>query len=115
MATITRFEELEIWQKARQLANDIFKAYSNSEPFSKDYQLKDQINRSSGSIVDNIAEGFERNGRNEFIQFLSIAKGSVGEVKAQLYRAFDRNYITKELFDSLYTEADELGKKIGGF
>jgi four helix bundle protein len=115
MATITKFEDLEIWQKARQLANDIFKAYTNSELFSRDYQLKDQINGSSGSIADNIAEGFERNGRNEFVQFLSIAKGSAGEVKSQLYRAFDRNYIAKEQFDSLYAEADELGKKIGGF
>ena len=115
MVTITRFEELEIWQKAKQLANGIFQSYCNSELFSKDYQLKGQINRSSGSVMDNIAEGFERNGRNEFIQFLSIAKGSVGEVKSQLHRAFDRNYITKEQFDSLYSEADELGKKIGGF
>lgn len=115
MATITKFEELEIWQKARQLANNVFQSYTNSEPFSKDYKLKEQINRSSGSVMDNIAEGFGRNGRNEFVQFLSIAKGSIGEVKSQLYRAFDRNYIPKELFDALYTEADELGKKIGGF
>lgn len=115
MSTIAKFEDLEIWQKAKKLANEIFQSYSHSELFSKDYQLKDQINRSSGSIMDNIAEGFERNGRNEIIQFLSIAKGSVGEVKSQLHRAFDRNYITKERFDTLYNEADELGKKIGGF
>jgi four helix bundle protein len=115
MATITKFEELEIWQEARQLAQNIFQAYTGSESFSKDFKLKEQINRSSGSIMDNIAEGFERNGRNEFIQFLSIAKGSIGEVKSQLHRAFDRDYIKKELFDTLYFKADELGKKIGGF
>lgn len=115
MATVTKFEELEIWQKARELAQDIFAAYPNSDSFYKDYKLKEQINRASGSIMDNIAEGFERNGRNEFIQFLSIAKGSAGEVKSQLYRALDRRYISKELFDKLYNRAEELGKKIGGF
>lgn len=115
MATITKFEELEIWREARQLAQEIFQAYTGSELFSKDFKSKEQVNRSRGSIMDNIAEGFERNGRNEFIQFLSIAKGSIGEVKSQLHRAFDRDYITKNVFDSLYNKADELGKKIGGF
>ena len=115
MATISKFEDLEVWQLARKLAHDVFLAYTNSELFLKDYKLKDQINASSASIMDNIAEGFERNGRNEFIQFLSIAKGSAGEVKSQLHRAFDRNYISKELFDELYKATDELAKKIGGF
>src|SRR5258707_1713404 len=102
MATITKFEELEIWQMARELANEIFEVFSNSEPFSRDYKLKDQINGSSGSVMDNIAEGFERGGRNEFINFLTYSKGSAGEVKSQLYRAMDRKYITKEQFDHLY-------------
>lgn len=115
MATISKFEDLEVWQLARKLAHCVFLAYTNSELFLKDYKLKDQINASSASIMDNIAEGFERNGRNEFIQFLSIAKGSAGEVKSQLHRAFDRNYIGRELFDELYKATDELAKKIGGF
>ena len=115
MATITKFEELEIWQMARELANEIFEVFSNSEPFSRDYKLKDQINGSSGSVMDNIAEGFERGGRNEFINFLTYSKGSAGEVKSQLYRALDRKYITKEQFDHLYEKADMIGKKTGAF
>lgn len=115
MATVMRFEELEIWQLARELAKDIFELYSNSKPFSKDFGLIDQINRASGSVMDNIAEGFERNGRKEFLQFLSIAKGSCGEIKSQLYRALDRNYILQEHFDCLCNKAELLGRKIGAF
>ena len=115
MATIKRFEELEIWQLARELANDIFETFTNSEQFLKDYKLKDQINGSSGSVMDNIAEGFERGGRNEFINFLTFSKGSAGEVKSQLYRALDRKYITKEQFDCLYEKTDMIGKKTGAF
>ncbi len=115
MATVKTFEEPEIWQLARELANEIFEAYTSSEEFSKDFKLKDQINGSSGSIMDNIAEGFERGGRNEFINFLSYSKGSAGEVKSQLYRALDRKYISKEKFDMLYQKAELLGKKEGAF
>lgn len=115
MATITRFEDLEIWQLARTLAIEIFETWRNSETFSHDYKLKDQINASSGSTMDNIAEGFERNSNNEFVHFLSISKGSCGEVKSQLYRAMDRKYITQDRFEYLYKKADELGKKIGAF
>lgn len=115
MATITKFEELEIWQLARELAKDIFEIYTNSEQFLKDYKLKDQINGSSGSVMDNIAEGFERSGRNEFINFLTYSKGSTGEVKSQLYRAMDRKYISKEQFDKFYEKTDMNGKKTGAF
>jgi four helix bundle protein len=115
MATITRFEDLEIWKLARDLAKSVFETYINSEPFKKDYSLKEQINRASGSVMDNIAEGFERNGRNEFISFLSIAKGSCGEIKSQLYRALDRKYILQPHFESLCNKADVLSKKIGAF
>jgi len=115
MATITKFEDLEIWQLSRELANEIFLTYINSEEFSKDYKLKDQINGSSGSVMDNIAEGFERSGRNEFINFLSYSKGSVGEGKSQLYRALDRKYISQEQFDRLYKKAEDIGKRTGAF
>lgn len=115
MPTITRFEDLEVWQLARELSNEIFKLYNSSELFLKDYKLKDQLNGAAGSIMDNIAEGFERAGRNEFINFLSIAKGSCGEVQSQLYRALDRKYINQEHFDLLYHKAKEIGQKAGAF
>jgi four helix bundle protein len=115
MATISRFEDLVIWQSARKLANEVFQAYTESEQFSRDFGLKDQINKSSGSIMDNIAEGFERNGRVEFIQFLAIAKGSLGEVKSQLFRAMDRKYINPETFEHLLGEANSLANQIGAF
>jgi four helix bundle protein len=115
MATITKFEELEIWQLARELASEIFELFTTSEGFNKDYKLKDQINGSSGSIMDNIAEGFERGGRNEFINFLTFSKGSAGEVKSQLYRSLDRKYISQEQFDRLYEKIDLVAKKTGAF
>ncbi|MFT3822932.1 MAG: four helix bundle protein [Chitinophagaceae bacterium] len=115
MATILRFEDLDIWQSARQLAHEVFDAYNNSEQFCRDFKLKEQINASSGSVMDNIAEGFERSSRNEFVNFLSIAKGSCGEVRSQLYRALDRNYISQELFNSLKDRTEALAGKIGAF
>jgi four helix bundle protein len=114
MATIKTFEELEAWQKARKLSNDIYDKTS-SGAFSKDFSLRDQINRSSGSIMDNIAEGFERGGNKEFIQFLSYSKGPCGEVRSQLYRAKDRSHITEDEFETLMNQSIELGKQIGGF
>ncbi|MFN8285973.1 MAG: four helix bundle protein [Chitinophagales bacterium] len=112
MATIKRFEDLEAWQKSRDLAREVFKS-SNTGSFSKDYKLKDQINSAAGSAMDNIAEGFGRGGRNEFVNFLSIAAGSIAEVKSQLYRAFDRCYITQDVLTELYALADEAGNKTG--
>lgn len=115
MATISKFEDLDIWQIARELANEIFEAFTRSTEFAKDYKLKEQINGSSGSVMDNIAEGFERGGRNEFINFLTYSKGSAGEVKSQLYRALDRQYISNEQFESMYNKCDIIGKKTGSF
>ena len=114
MSTIKRFEDLEVWQMSRQLSQEIYEL-TLADAFSKDFSLKDQIRRSSGSIMDNIAEGFERGGRKEFIQFLSISKGSCGESRAQLYRALDRKYITEEQFHDTYKLADDLGRKIYNF
>lgn len=111
---IERFEDLEIWQEARVLSQFIFKL-TTIEPFSKDFKLKDQIRGSSGSIMDNISEGFERDGRREFIQFLSIAKGSCGETRSQSYRAFDFNYINQDEQNQVLETTDRLGKRIGSF
>ena len=101
MATIKSFEDLDNWKLARQICHKVFEI-TNKNEFSKDFSLKDQIRRSSGSIMDNISEGFEREGKKEFIQYLSISKGSSGECRSQLYRAIDRKYITGEEFDELY-------------
>lgn len=114
MATITRFEDLEIWQKARTLSQEIFK-YILEGGFKRDYKLIEQINAASGSIMDNIAEGFERSSRLEFINFLTYAKGSTGEVKSQLIRAVDRNYLDPGKFSYFYGSADELTKQITSF
>ena len=113
MATIKRFEDLEIWKMARAFAYEVFETYTNSISFSKDYELKNQMNASTGSVMDNIAERFGGEGRNEFINFLSIAKGSAEEAKSQLYRALDRKYITQEKFEFLYNQAEQVCEKIG--
>ncbi len=112
--TYKTFEDLDVWKAARELCRKIF-AQTQEGTFSKDFRLRDQINGSSGSIMDNIAEGFERDGRKEFIQFLSIAKGSAGEVRSQLYRALDRNHISKEVFEQLVEETLSLSKQLSGF
>lgn len=112
MGKIQKFEDLEIWSLAREKCQLVEFLIQNTN-LKTNYSLRDQIDRSSGSIMDNIAEGFERNGNREFIQFLSIAKGSAGEVKSQSYRAFDKNLITKEQHFKL-NEIVELEKnKIG--
>ena len=101
MATIKKFEEIEAWQKARKLSTEIFKI-SVETPLNKEFRFKEQINAAIGSVMDNIAEGFERSGNREFLQFLYIAKGSCGEFRSQLYRAIDRGYLDQGEFDELY-------------
>lgn len=113
MGTFKTFEEIGAWQEARELTNQVY-AVSNKGPFSKDFGLRDQIRRSSVSVMSNIAEGFDRGGTAEFIHFLSISKGSAAEVKSQLYIALDQTYIDAEVFKHLSTLADEIGRMIAG-
>jgi four helix bundle protein len=98
MATIKRFEDMESWKLARELCKKTGSLINNGS-FKRNYKLIDQIDGSSGSIMDNIAEGFERGTRAEFIQFLGYSKGSCGELRSQLYRALYRNYINQKEFD----------------
>ncbi len=114
MPTIQKFEDLEIWKKARILSQKIYRL-TFQIPLLKDSRLRDQLRGSSGSVMDNIAKGFERGSRLEFINSLTIAKGETGELKSQLYRAFDNKYISEDLFTELYNLANEVTKMITSF
>lgn len=114
MATIRRFEDLEIWQEARRLSREIIRIAKDTD-LRVDFKFKEQIKSSSGSVMDNVAEGFERNGNIEFRQFLSIAKASAGETRSQIYRLFDNEYITQEEPDSLVSDYEKLSGKINNF
>ena len=97
---IQNFEDLEIWKEARCLTREIYKL-SKTRRFSKDFSLRDQMRRAAVSMMSNIAEGFERGGNQEFVQFLYVAKASCGEVRSQLYVAVDQEYIEQNVADSL--------------
>lgn len=114
MAKIEKFEDLEIWQIGREICKDVWHIIQYT-PLQKDYKLREQINGASGSIMDNIAEGFERDGNREFINFLSIAKASCGETRSQLYRCLDRNHIDGETFKNISEKAILNSKKIKSF
>jgi 2-aminomuconate deaminase len=105
---------LDVWQLANELQVKIFSICSNT-PLSQDFPLRDQMNRSSGSIADNIAEGFGSGGRIDFIQFLSIARASASELQSQLIRSVGRNYIDQNTFDDLFELSEKTGNKIGAF
>lgn len=112
MSKVERFEDLEIWQKSREICQLVFKIHERTD-LGKDFKLYNQINGSSGSTMDNISEGFERNGNKEFGQFLSVAKASCGETRSQLYRVLDRKYIDQKEFDEIYDKLVTLSRKIG--
>ncbi len=115
MAKIERFEDIESWKKARALASHIYRS-TNSGAFGRDFGLRDQIRRAGVSSMSNIAEGFERGGGDkEFARFLSIAKGSAGEVRSQLYVALDAGYITRAEIDELSQLAIEVSRLLSGF
>jgi four helix bundle protein len=107
---VKQFEELEIWQEARELSKNIFYLTSKGS-FNNDYRFRDQIRSAAGSTMDNIAEGFNRGGSKEFYQFLSVARGSCGEVRSQAYRAFDNKYITSENLNELLEKTEKISRK----
>jgi four helix bundle protein len=114
MATIKRFEDLDIWQIARELNIKILPLLDKLNE-SRNYELKSKLDRSAGSVMDNISEGFVRDGNREFIQFLAISKGSLGEVRSQLYRALDKSFLEKEKHDLLQEDCLLLASKIAKF
>ena len=114
MGRFQRFTELEVWEYSKTLASDIYRKTSEG-PFNRDWSLRDQMRKAAVSIPSNIAEGFERGGTGEFINFLSIAKGSNGELITQLYIAYDIGYLSKEDDESLVQRAQKIGKMLGGF
>jgi four helix bundle protein len=113
MSTIEKFEDLEAWKISRELTKEIYRV-SKNDSFFRDYGLRDQICRASVSVMSNIAEGFERDGNKEFVNFLSIAKGSSGEVRSQLYVALDQNYISETEFNMIYNKATQNSRVIAG-
>ncbi len=114
MAAITRFEEIEAWKNARQLAKRVYEL-TGQGAFSRDFGLRDQIRRAAVSVMSNIAEGFESRTQGLFIDFLGRAKGSVGEIRSQLYVALDQGYISQAQFDELCGLADKAGRQVYRF
>lgn len=111
MAGFQRFEDIDAWQKARRLVKDVYRT-SSAGAFARDFGLRDQMRRAAVSTLSNIAEGFERDGNKEFLQFLSLAKGSCGEVRAQLYVALDQEYLAQKQFDELSEQAIEIARML---
>ena len=114
MATISRFEDIEAWKRARELTRAIYRVSNATTGFSRDFGLRDQIRAAAVSAMSNIAEGFERDGNREFMQFLGVAKASAGEVRSQLYVALDAGYITEDQFSELRSLAEEVSRMIRG-
>ena len=112
--TIKYFEDLEVWKEARHLTRQVYQI-THDAAFSRDFGLRDQIRRAAVSVMSNIAEGFERGGNQEFIQFLYIAKGSCGEVRSQLYIGLDQGYMQPSEFNELMTSVKRLSVMISNF
>jgi four helix bundle protein len=110
--TFKSFEEIKAWQKARLLAKNFGELLETHEKLNNSYKLRDQMERSSGSIMDNIAEGFGRMGNGEFSHFVTISIGSAREFQSQLYRCLDRKFIAQEEFDALYNMTEEICKML---
>lgn len=113
MARIIKFEQIESWKLARVFANQIYQVTGTGN-FARDFGLRDQVRRAAISILSNIAEGFERSGDNEFLEFLSVAKGSCGEARAQLYIALDQGYISVTQFENLSNTSNNVSQLISG-
>jgi four helix bundle protein len=114
MATVKQFEDLHVWQEARGLVNEVYKV-TKQGAFRRDFSLRDQITRAAVSSMSNIAEGFERGSRREFIQFLNVAKGSTGEVRSQLYVALDQEYVDQKMFEKLRDSALAVSRRLAKF
>ena len=113
MTTIKNFEDMVAWQKARELAGNVY-ALTHHDKFARDYGLRDQIQRAASSVMHNIAEGFESGSDPEFVRFLKMARRSAGEVQSELYPALDVSYITEEELNKAYDQATEVKRLING-
>ena len=111
MDKIRRFEDLETFQRARELCKKIY-SITETEPFRHDLRFVQQIRAAAGSVMDNIAEGYERNGNKEFVNFLYIAKGSCGELRSQINRAYDVGFIDEETYKQMYSDSKRLSSSI---
>ena len=114
MATVERFEDLRVWQEARAIVSSVYRLTAHF-PSEERYGLSSQLRRAAVSTMSNIAEGFERGTNNEFIQFLYVAKGSIGEVRSQLYVALDLGYTEKAVCEDLHLRCQVLSRRIHNF
>ena len=111
---IERFEDIQVWQKSRELVKSVYQVSSRTQAFRQDFSLKDQVRRAAISVMSNIAEGYARRSDKAFANFLHIAQGSAAEVQSQLYIALDLNYITKADFDKVYALCADIARQTAG-
>jgi four helix bundle protein len=112
---ISRFEDIQAWQEARELVRLVYEVINGNERFQRDYRLVNQIQAASVSVMSNIAEGFSRRGDKEFMQFLYISKSSAAEVQSQLYVALDQQYIDNGIFEKIYAQAEKVARMTSNF